>query len=174
MSTGLDILKWRKKWRNSLLNAEAYNTFASVGSDHRIVSARVRLSLRKSKTLQRKKQHDWNLLCTDSNLQELYSIEVCNRFQPSLGKCRWISHWEIWKIYYCKQGGCWEINPCEKEGKEGTIFQGYTGDRSKKKDQWCIQRLPARYQWRKATDIQASEEEPWNYLQWCGWRRSHQ
>ena len=78
----LDYILMRKKWRNSLLNAEAYNTFASVGSDHRIVSARVRLSLRKSKTLQRKKQRDWNLLCTDSNLQKLYSIEVSNRFQP--------------------------------------------------------------------------------------------
>ena len=57
-----------------MLNAEAYNTFASVGSDHRIVSARVRLSLQKSKTLARKKQHDWNLFRTDSNLQKLYSI----------------------------------------------------------------------------------------------------
>ena len=78
----LDYILMRRKWRNSLLNAEAYNTFARVGSDYRTVSARVRLSLRKSKTFQRKQQHDWNLLCTDSNLQELYSIEVRNRFQP--------------------------------------------------------------------------------------------
>ena len=54
----LDYILIRRKWRNSMLNAEAYNTFASVGSDHRIVSARVRLSLRNSKTLARKKQHD--------------------------------------------------------------------------------------------------------------------
>ena len=44
-----------------MLNAEAYNTFGSVGSNHRKMSARVRLSLRKSKTLAKKKQHDWNL-----------------------------------------------------------------------------------------------------------------
>ena len=78
----LDHILMPRKWRNSLLNAEAYNTFTSVGSDHRIVPARVRLSLRKGKTLQRKKQHDWNLLCTDSSLQELYSVEVRNRLQP--------------------------------------------------------------------------------------------
>ena len=72
----------RRKWRNSMLNAEAYNIFASVASDHRIVSARVRLSLQKSKTLARKKLHDWNLFRTDSNLQKLHSIEVHNRFQP--------------------------------------------------------------------------------------------
>ena len=71
-----------KKWKNSLKNAEAYNTFASVGSDHRIVSARIKLSLRKSKTISGKKQHDWSLLCTDSDLQKQYSIEVRNRFQP--------------------------------------------------------------------------------------------
>ena len=78
----LNYILIQRNWRNSMLNAEAYNTFASVGSDHRIVSARVRLSLRKSKTLVRKKQHDWNLFRTDSNLQKLYSIEVHNRLQP--------------------------------------------------------------------------------------------
>ena len=34
----------RMKWKNSLLNAELYN-FSSIGSDHRIVSSRIRLSL---------------------------------------------------------------------------------------------------------------------------------
>ncbi|XP_072050064.1 uncharacterized protein [Amphiura filiformis] len=78
----LDYILLRKKWRNSLLNAEAYNTFASVGSDHRIVTSRIRLSLRKTKTLPRGKNHDWKTLCSDSKLQELYTVEVHNRFQP--------------------------------------------------------------------------------------------
>ena len=78
----LDYILVRRKWRNSMLNAEAYSTFASVGSDHRMVSARVRLSLRKSKAMAKKKQHDWNLFRNDSNLQRQYSIEVHNRFQP--------------------------------------------------------------------------------------------
>ncbi|XP_072036995.1 uncharacterized protein [Amphiura filiformis] len=77
----LDYILIRRKWRNSLQNAEAYNTFASVGSDHRIVSARIRLSLRKSKTLPRKNQFDWKSLSTDRNIQKMYTIEVHNRFE---------------------------------------------------------------------------------------------
>ena len=54
--------------------------FGSVGSDHRIVSARMRLSLRKSKTPSGK-NHDWKLLSTDSDLQKQQTTEVRNRFQ---------------------------------------------------------------------------------------------
>ena len=39
----LDYVLVRKKWRNSVNNAEAYN-FASIGSDHRIVTAKIRQS----------------------------------------------------------------------------------------------------------------------------------
>ncbi|XP_059181661.1 craniofacial development protein 2-like [Centropristis striata] len=42
----LDYILVRQKWRSSILNAEPYSTFSSVGSDHRVVSMRVRLSLR--------------------------------------------------------------------------------------------------------------------------------
>ncbi|XP_072047147.1 uncharacterized protein [Amphiura filiformis] len=69
-------------WKNSLLNAEAYSTFSSIGSDHRIVTARIRLSLRKSKALSRKKHYDWRVLCSNNKLQQQYAIEVRNRFQP--------------------------------------------------------------------------------------------
>ena len=78
----LDYVLIRKKWKNSLLNAEAYSTFSSIGSDHRIVSARIRLSLRKSKALPRKKHYDWRVLCSNNKLQQQYTIEVRNRFQP--------------------------------------------------------------------------------------------
>ena len=43
--------------------------------------ARFKLSLRKSKTIPRKKQHDWKSLSTDSKLQNLNSLEVRNRFE---------------------------------------------------------------------------------------------
>ena len=45
----LDYLIFRKKWQNSVRDSRAYSSFSSVGSDHRIVSARVKLSLRVSK-----------------------------------------------------------------------------------------------------------------------------
>ena len=76
----LDYILVRKKWRNSLKNAEAYNTFASVGSDHRMVTARIKLSLRKNMTAPRKKRYNWSVLTTDKELQNQYTIEVKNRF----------------------------------------------------------------------------------------------
>ena len=41
----LDYVLFRKKWRNSVKNARSYSSFSSVSSDHRIVSASVKLSL---------------------------------------------------------------------------------------------------------------------------------
>ncbi|KAF3837945.1 hypothetical protein F7725_009713 [Dissostichus mawsoni] len=68
------------KWRNSILNAEPYSTFSSVGSDHRVVSMRVRLSLRVPKPSP-KIRHDWKAFTTDSGLQTRYTEEVRKRFR---------------------------------------------------------------------------------------------
>ncbi|KAJ8335845.1 hypothetical protein SKAU_G00391870 [Synaphobranchus kaupii] len=57
----LDYILVRCKWRNSILNAEPYSTFNSVGSDHRVVSMRVRLTQRVPSAR--------------------YTVEVRNRFQ---------------------------------------------------------------------------------------------
>ena len=35
-----------KRWKNFVHNVEAYNSFSSLGSDHRLLTARIRLSLR--------------------------------------------------------------------------------------------------------------------------------
>ena len=42
----LDYLVFRKKWKNSVRDAGAYSTFSSVSSDHRVISAILKLSLR--------------------------------------------------------------------------------------------------------------------------------
>ena len=42
----IDYIIVRKKWRKSIRNCEAYNTFISLESDHRIVVANVILRLR--------------------------------------------------------------------------------------------------------------------------------
>ena len=44
--TQVDYILIRRKWKNSVKNCEAYNTFSSVGSDHRILTATLKLSLR--------------------------------------------------------------------------------------------------------------------------------
>ena len=76
----LDYLLVRKKWRNSILNAEAYSSFSSLGSDHRVVSMRVRLSLRAPKPRTKQPLYDWKLFAAKPDLQAQYNIEVRNRF----------------------------------------------------------------------------------------------
>ena len=43
----IDYLFINRKWKNSAMNCEAYSTFEGVSSDHQIVTAKIRLSLRK-------------------------------------------------------------------------------------------------------------------------------
>ena len=77
----LDYILRRNKWRNSITNVEANSTFSSIGSDHRIVSSKVRLSLRANrKKLPRKLRYNWPLFKYDMSLQEKYAIEIKNRF----------------------------------------------------------------------------------------------
>ena len=77
----LDYILTRTKWRNSVLNCEAYNGFASIGSDHRVVSVRLRLSLRVSKQQPKRAVHDWKSFVSSPELQSLYTITVMNRYQ---------------------------------------------------------------------------------------------
>ena len=65
-----------------MLNAEANSGFSSVGSDHRIVAATIRLSLRKKGAAPKKKYYDCEAFTSDNKMQELYAVEVRNRFQP--------------------------------------------------------------------------------------------
>ena len=46
----IDYVLINKKWKNSAINCEAYSSFKGVSSDHRIVTAKIRLSLRKKPT----------------------------------------------------------------------------------------------------------------------------
>ena len=75
----LDYILVRRKWRNSVLNAEAYSTFSSVGSDHRVVGAKLRLSLRVSRKPKRC-LFDWEKFSERPDLQLEYSVHVQNRF----------------------------------------------------------------------------------------------
>ena len=62
------------------MNVEPYSSFASVGSDHRIVTVKLRLSLRKPKTPPPKKRYDWRLLKFDDNLCSEFSLELRNKY----------------------------------------------------------------------------------------------
>ena len=54
----IDYILINKKWKNSVHNVEAYNSFSSMGSDHRLETAKKLLSLRKSKSPAKKKSYD--------------------------------------------------------------------------------------------------------------------
>ena len=77
-----DYILVNNKWRNSVKNAESFSSFASVGSDHRVVSANIKLSLRSPQEKKSKQiKHDWKVLRYNTALQEQFTIEVRNRFE---------------------------------------------------------------------------------------------
>ena len=43
------LVSINKKWINSVMNCEVYSSFEGVSSDYRIVSVKIRLSLRRNK-----------------------------------------------------------------------------------------------------------------------------
>ena len=77
----LDYILIRRKWLNSLKNVETYSSFSSVGSDHRIVTGRIQLSLRKAETQKQDARLDWYAFRSDKELQERFNIEIKKRFQ---------------------------------------------------------------------------------------------
>ena len=77
--TQIDYILVNSKWRNSIKDVEAYSSFSSSGSDHRILSARVKLSLRSCRTPPKRPPYDWSSL-RDPNLQAQYSVLIKNRF----------------------------------------------------------------------------------------------
>ena len=84
----LDYILVRRKWRNSVIDCCAYNSFASIGSDHRIVTAKIRLSLRANgKTPPRKARYNWKTLAQDTQLQDLYTVKVKNKFSALQQDC---------------------------------------------------------------------------------------
>ena len=76
----IDYILVRKKWRNSVKDTVASNSFNSLGSDHRVVVSAVKLSLRKCQTAPRVVRYDYNPLKQSEELQNQYSVEVRNRF----------------------------------------------------------------------------------------------
>ena len=70
-----------KKWKNSAMNCEAYSSVEGVSSDHRIHTAKIRLSLRKYATPTTTiKHYDWALL-NNRDIKDKYVLELRNRFE---------------------------------------------------------------------------------------------
>ena len=77
----IDYVLINKKWKNSAMNFDAYSSFEGVSSDHRIVTAKIRLSLRKNaKRTATTKHYDWALL-NNRDIRDIYVLELRNRFE---------------------------------------------------------------------------------------------
>ena len=76
----IDYVFINKKWKNSAMNCEAYSSFEGVSSDHRIVTAKIRLSLRKKSHKQRPPNNGWALL-NNRDITDKYVLELRNRFE---------------------------------------------------------------------------------------------
>ena len=70
---------YRKRWRNSIINCQAYSSSNPIGSDHRIVVATIQLSLRKSRPKSRKKLY-WHAVTVDRDLSSLLDNEIDSKF----------------------------------------------------------------------------------------------
>ena len=76
----LDNILVRTKWINSMRNCRAYSTL-NLGSDHRMVCAEFRLSLREPPKLgPRAASIDWDKL-KEPEVQARFNLEVRNRFE---------------------------------------------------------------------------------------------
>ena len=68
-------------FKNSAMNCEADSSFEGVSSDHRIVTAKIRLSLRKNVTRTATTKHyDWALL-NNRDIRDKYVLELRKRFE---------------------------------------------------------------------------------------------
>lgn len=77
----IDFILINKKWVNCALNCEPFSSFSSLSSDHRIIIAKIRLSLRSNKLKTAKSpRYDWKKL-RDQNLANQFKITLSNRYQ---------------------------------------------------------------------------------------------
>ena len=77
----LDYLIINKKWKNSAKDCRAFNSFEGVKSDHRVISAKVRLTLRTNKPKSsRNPPYDWSSLSTNPVITNSFTIQLKNRF----------------------------------------------------------------------------------------------
>ena len=76
----MDYVFINKKWNNSAGNCKAYSSIEGVSSDHRIVTAKIRLNLRKNTTRTTATIHyDWALL-NNKHIKDKYVIALRNKF----------------------------------------------------------------------------------------------
>ena len=76
----IDYVFINKKWNNSALNSEAYSSFEGVSSDHRIVTAKIWLSLQKNATWTTTTVHyDWAPF-NNRDIRDKYALALRSKY----------------------------------------------------------------------------------------------
>ena len=77
----LHYMMINKKWLNSVRNCEAFHSLEGISTDLRIVSLRIKLSLRANKKKSyRKITYNWEHLINNEDLQNQFSTSLRNRY----------------------------------------------------------------------------------------------
>ena len=76
----IDYVFINKKWNSSTLNCEAYSSFKGVSSDHRIVTAKIPLSLRNNATRTTTTLYYYWSLFNNRDIRDKYALALWNKF----------------------------------------------------------------------------------------------
>lgn len=79
----IDFIMYRKRWRNSIHNCQAYSSSNPVGSDHRMITANVKLSVRGPPSPPSKKL-SWQSLFSNKNLARRIENSISQQFDDLL------------------------------------------------------------------------------------------
>ena len=74
-----------KKWINSALNCEAYSSFEGVSSDHRIITAKIRLSVRRNLAQTTTTAYYGWFQPNNKDIGDKYTITLRNKFDALQG-----------------------------------------------------------------------------------------
>ena len=129
----VDYILVNKKWKNSIHNVEAYNFFSSSGSDHRLVAAKIKLSLRRMRKTPKKKRYDWTVL-RDGDTQQMYSVTLRNRYQDLVEDSDDISE-KYQKLMQANTETADKLVPVLKSNKTADIADDKKVEKARKKVQ---------------------------------------
>ena len=65
----IEYILINSKWKKSVRNCEAYNSMTTVKSNHRLITAQVRLSLRFNIKIKKALQYDRSIFRADENIR---------------------------------------------------------------------------------------------------------
>ena len=94
----IDFVFINKNWNNGALNCEAYSSFEGVSSNHRIVMAKIRLSLQKNATQTTSTVHYDRSLLNNRHIRNKYTWTLRNKFDALQEKTETYSEWPIWEF----------------------------------------------------------------------------